>query len=186
MTIQNITFEGARLVFRNFSGVEGQFNRKGDRNFCLILEHDAAEQMAEQGWNIKTLKPREEDELPQPYIQVTVKFPDERSRARPPKIVMLTSRGKTPISEEMVDVLDWAEFSNVDLIIRPYEWEVNGKTGVKAYVKTLFVTIQEDDLDRKYIDVPDSATNVLGGAQPLLAIEGGDEILEEPVWGEEN
>jgi hypothetical protein len=34
--------------------------------------------------------------------------------------------------------------------VRPYAWDVNGKTGVKAYLKTLFVTIDEDALELKY------------------------------------
>ena len=49
----------------------------------------------------------------------------------------------------------------MDLTLNPYAWEVNGKTGVKAYLKSIFVTIVEDDLDRKYADVPDSAKSAV-------------------------
>jgi hypothetical protein len=74
---------------------------------------------------------------------------------------MLTSRGKTNLDEDMVDILDWADVVKADVIIRPYEWEVNGKSGVKAYLQSIYVTIEEDDLERKYGDVPDSAASAV-------------------------
>lgn len=150
MADNTVLIEGARILFRNFAGKEGQYNREGDRSFAVLLDDDVAESMAKDGWNVKWLKPRneEEGESPQAYLQVTVGY-----RGRPPRIVMITSRGRTDLGEDMVDLLDWADIENADLILNPYSWEVNGKTGVKAYVKSLFVTIREDALELKYADV---------------------------------
>lgn len=63
---------------------------------------------------------------------------------------MISSTARTNLDEASVEVLDWADIRVADLIARGYEWSVNGKTGVKAYLQSLFVTIEEDDLERKY------------------------------------
>lgn len=154
MVSNNITIEGARIVFRNFEGKEGKFNTAGKRNFCVLLDDELANTLKEDGWNIKWLEPREEGDEPQAYIQVAVSF-----GVIPPKIVLITSSGKQVLDERNINILDWAEIANADVIIRPYNWEMNGKTGVKAYVKALYITIAEDEFERKYADVPDSAKN---------------------------
>lgn len=156
MVEDNIRIEGARIGFRNFSGEEGRFNPKGRRNFCVFLEEDIAKDMEKEGWNVKWLQPREEGDEPQAYLQVKVVFGKV-----PPKIVLVTGRGKTRLDEDTVNILDWAEIQNVDLVIRPYNWEVNGTTGVSAYIKTMYVTLREDEFESKYYDVPDSAASAM-------------------------
>ena len=150
--MENIIVENAKIAFKNFSGKEGQFNPEGKRNFCLILDPELAEKLHADAWNVRTLKPKDDGEIPQPYIQVSVSF-----LAKPPKIVLVTSRGKTLLTEETVGMLDWAEITNVDLSVTPYQWSVAGKNGVKAYLKNMYVTIQEDEFEKKYDDIPDSA-----------------------------
>lgn len=137
--------EDARLVFRNFSGAEGQYNREGDRNFSVILDQKTADVMTADGWNVKYLASREEGEPDTPYIQIAVSF-----KNRPPKVIMITSTARTNLTQESVGVLDWAEIQLVDLIARAYDWQVGDKTGTKAYLQSMFVTIEEDALERKY------------------------------------
>lgn len=151
-TREQITIEDARILFRNFSGKEGQYNRAGDRNFVVLLDAGIAQELANEGWNIKYLKPREEGDEPQPYVQVTASY-----KGRPPRVVLITSRGRTNLDEDTIEVLDWCDIQHVDLMLNPYHWEVNGKTGIKAYLHSIYVTIVEDELELKYSDVPDSA-----------------------------
>ena len=75
-------------------------------------------------------------------------------RARPPRVICIPSitKNRTYLTEATIASLDYAEILNVDLTINPYPWEVNGKSGVKAYLGTMYVTIQEDPLDAKYTD----------------------------------
>lgn len=144
----NVVMENVRIIFRNFSGKEGQYNREGDRNFAVLLDPKTAKQMERDGWNVKVLKAREEGDDDQPYLTVAVNF-----KGRPPRVVLITSHSRTNLTEDTVGTLDWADIINVDLIVRPYEWAVNGKTGIKAYLQSIYVTIQEDPLEAKYADV---------------------------------
>lgn len=141
----NIMIENARLIFKNFSGEESKFNRGGNKNFCVVLDPDMAQDLADEGWNVKYLRPREEGEESTPYLQVTVAYGNI-----PPKVIMIAGRNKTPLDSFSVGSLDYAEIKNVDLIIRPYHWEVNGKQGIKAYLKTMYVEIEQDAFASKY------------------------------------
>lgn len=148
-----VLMEGVQIIFRNFAGKEGQYNREGDRNFAVLLDDKTAQMMSEDNWNVKWLRPRsdEEDEAPQAYLPVSVNF-----KGRPPRIVLITSRGRTNLDESSIETLDWVDIINVDLIVRPYEWTVNQKSGIKAYLQSIYVTIEEDPLEIKYSELDQS------------------------------
>lgn len=157
MAREALVIENARIFAKNFSGKEGRFNPEGRRNFCVFIDDvQAAKDMKEDGWNVKWLDPRDPDEEPKPFIQVAVNF-----KNIPPKCYIITSRGKTLLEEDEVNMLDWAEIKSVDVSINPSYWEGNGGRGIKAYLKSLYATIVEDELDDKYYDVPDSALSSL-------------------------
>jgi hypothetical protein len=138
--------EDARIILRNFSGREGPYNKAGIRSFGVLLPDEGiVEQLIRDGWNVRYLDPREDGEEPVPFLSIGVRFD-----IRPPRIVLLTEDTRTQLDENSCEVIDWADIKVADLIARGYEWNVNGKTGVKAYLQSLFVTIEENALDRKY------------------------------------
>lgn len=142
---RNRTLEDINIAFRNFAGKEDVYNRQGDRNFAILLDQETADSMIQDGWNVKYLRAREDGDEPQPYIQVTVSY-----KNRPPKICMVTSRGMTYLTEDEVEMLDWVDVETADCTLNPYDWNVNGKTGTRAYLQALYVKIEEDYLQAKW------------------------------------
>lgn len=158
MINKNLVVENAKVVFRNFSGEERKFNRAGNRNFCIIFDKETGERLQEQGWNVSIMQPRDPDEEVVYKLQVTVSY-----NKIPPKIYLIAGRKKTLLNEDTVGNLDYAEIETSDIIIRPYNWEVSGKTGVKAYVDSMYVVIREDLFASKY----DYVDDVFDGNEPF-------------------
>lgn len=147
-TIPYLEVENAKLTFKNFSGVETKFNRAGNRNFHVIIDdEDLAKKLMDEGWNIRIHDKNPEYE-PFYSLQVSVRFD-----ILPPDVFLITGSSRKPVrlDEENIGLIDHADILNVDLIVRPRYWEVNGKDGIKAYLKTMYVTIQEDRFANKYM-----------------------------------
>lgn len=170
---KNKTIEDVTIAFRNFAGKEDTYNREGDRNFAVLLDPDLADQMLSEGWNVKHLKTRDEGEIPQAYIQVAVSY-----KNRPPKICMVTSRGLSYLTENEVEILDWVDIETADVTLNPYEWVVNGKAGVKAYLQTLFIKIEEDYLQEKWTNWSENQKQIGGSANYIDAEIVDDETLQ--------
>ena len=149
--------ENARLIFRNFEGREGDYNRKGDRNFGLVIDDkELVEQLIEDGWNVKSFVPKNNDDYDDEpetvyWLPVTVRYDNV-----PPKVVLVTRRKKTKLDEGNINTIDYANIEKVDLTVTPYEWTVNGKSGIKAYLQTMYVKIIEDEFADKYADLEEA------------------------------
>lgn len=144
-----LQIEDAKIIFRNFAGEERQFNPAGKRNFCVIIEDpDLASNLVVDGWNVKTLAPREEGDEPIRYLPVEVSY-----KRRPPVVTLITSTTKTQLDEDSISMLDYADILTADLIINPYNWSVKDGSGVKAYLDKAYITIQEDVFQKKYATV---------------------------------
>jgi hypothetical protein len=149
--IDNLKIENARILFRNFSGKEAKYNPAGNRNFCVIIDDPIeAQRLADDGWNIRLLNPRDEGDEPSHYLPVAVSYHNV-----PPKVHIVQNGHPVMLTEDTIGELDYADISNVDLIVRPYHWEVNGDSGIKAYLATMYVTIQEDPFAGKYAQFND-------------------------------
>lgn len=147
--VSNVTIENARLLFRNFAGKSGKFNREGERSFAVVIPPDVAQDMLRDGWNVKTLSAREEGDEDTYYVSVKVNY---GGSGRPPKIVLVgaISNSRTLLSEDTVLEADWADIKTADVIIRPFQYDVNGKQGISAYLQSLYIVTNEDELDLKY------------------------------------
>ena len=152
----NVTFaprgilqiDDARIIYRNFSGVGSKFNREGDRNFAVYIpDEDMAEELKERGWNVKIKPPRDDGDDPFMFLPVKIKFND-----RGPSVYLVTGNKKTPLNENTVSCLDDIDILSVDLDIRPYDWEVNDKTGRTAYLQSIWVTQEVDRFASRMMD----------------------------------
>lgn len=147
--VSNIKVENARIIFRNLSGKPDKFNPQGGkRQFSLVIDDEVmANKLKADGWNIKSLPPRDEDDSTTYFLPVKVNYGNI-----PPHIYLITDRSKTLLTEDSIGSLDYADISSVDIDVRPYEYEIRatGAVGITAYVKTMYVNVVEDDFAAKY------------------------------------
>lgn len=155
----NITFaprgilqiDDARLIFKNFEGRGDKFNREGDRNFSVLIEDpNTADALIEQGWNVRVKPPRDEDEGPFMRLPIKIKFTEYG-----PNVYLKTGDNMVRLNEETIGCLDNIEIDSVDLDIRPFDWEVNGRTGRTAYLQSIHVTQRIDRFAARYQNLND-------------------------------
>lgn len=143
-----LQIDEARICFRNFEGRADKYNREGERNFALIIEtEEMANALIEEGWNVKIKPPREDGDDPFMYLPVKVKFNDKG-----PNVYLRTGRAKNKLNEDSVGTLDRIDIAEVNIDIRPYDWEVQGKTGRTAYLQSIEVIQDCDRFAERYAD----------------------------------
>lgn len=151
----NLFFENATILYRNFQGLEKRsptgiiVNEEGSRNFSVIIDDpDTAARLKEDGWNVKIRMPREDGDTTLNYLTIRVRF----DRV-PPKVWLVTTRNgqvtsKNQLDESTIDQLDQVDIVNVDLEVNPYHHKMDD--GITAYLREGFFTIAESRFADKY------------------------------------
>lgn len=143
-----LEIEDARIIYRNFAGAGSKFNREGDRNFAVIIPNEELmNELVEAGWNVKIKPPREEYDEPFMFLPVKIKF-----NSRGPAAYVRSGDSVTRLNEDTIDMLDEIDIASVDLDLRPYDWDVNGKTGRTAYLQAINVTQNIDRFGARYAE----------------------------------
>lgn len=141
-----LQIEDARIIYRNFAGIGSKYNREGDRNFAVIIPtQEIADQLIKDGWAVKVKPPRDEDDQPFMYLPVKIKFNN-----RGPAAYIVSGNNVTKLNEDTISMLDEIDIQSVDMDLRPYDWEVNGKTGRSAYLYAINVIQNIDRFGAKY------------------------------------
>lgn len=145
-----LILRNCRICYRNFSGKATKFTPEGRRSFNVILDEGLARQLTDDGWNVKMKPARDDENALFCTLPVTVRFD-----ILPPRIYLISGKTKTELDEDSVGALDYAEIEKIDLTINPRHYDVNGKTGIKAYLKSMYVTVVQDELASEYHDFDD-------------------------------
>ena len=143
-----LQIDDARITYKNFSGAPSQHNREGDRNFALIIpDRQLADDLIANGWNVRIKPPRDDGDDPFMYLPVKVKFNDYG-----PKVYLVTGKRMNRLDEDSVSMLDHISMRQIDMDIRPYDWNVNGKAGRTAYLQSIRVVQDIDRFEEEYAE----------------------------------
>lgn len=143
-----LQIDDARIIYRNFKGEGSKFNREGDRNFSLVIPNeDIADALIKEGWNVKVKPPRDEEDTPFITLPVKVKFND-----RGPQVFLVSGGKHRKLKEDTIAILDDVDILSVNMDLRPYDWDVNGKTGRTAYLQSIEVIQEIDRFSARYAE----------------------------------
>ena len=158
-----LVLENVRIVYPNFKGAPAQImingknrevNTDGSRKSNVTLDPMVAQELLEQGFNVKL--PTEENPNRAPYLPIVLsKGPNVQQWVR----IALVDNGNgrflditDPNQLAMLD--DITPGCRVNAVLSPYYWDVDGKSGITAYTKKLYIYL--DDVD------PELAPSKLG------------------------
>lgn len=136
--------------WRNFKGKDHRYDPDGVRSFTIRVPDNMIERMVEEGFNVRVREARVEDPDAPPlhYLKIKVNY----NGKFPPRVVITRGKKQQSLDEKTVGSLDWQVITYADISINPRLWtSPDGKSGgTSAYLKSLYVTVDEDPLDRKY------------------------------------
>lgn len=132
----SLVIKDAEIRFKNFRGKESTFNPAGRRNFWVRIDGRKAKKLKKEGWAIKEL--RLENGKKRWFLPVTIyeSWADTKMNS---KVVVIMSDGALKVCKQLNDhslgLLDIVDIEHFNMVIRGYEYNVNGRHGIKAYLR---------------------------------------------------
>ena len=147
------------ILFPNLEGRRDRYNTNGDRSFRLKFnDNEFAQQLAEDGWNIKIYTPKNDDYEPYYYMNVKTKFRCDSDKVRQdPEIHRVNAKNDILCTAEDMATIDNDYMSRkvirTDLSINPYPWHNPGMgdgEGVTAYLREMWVEVKDSPFAARY------------------------------------
>ena len=143
MVYENETLVHAEIgrgTFRNFRGEKTEINKLGRRVFTVFLPEPVAQYMEETGWYVRHKPPYREGDDPQNLFDVEVSYDTKDGKFPVPIVTLVSWDGtETALTEETIGLLDTTDIVDAEVTVRPHNWNVNGRSGCKAYLQELKV-----------------------------------------------
>ena len=150
--LSDLMIEDAKILFANFAGSPTRYNSEGGkREFSVALPLNLVEDLERDGWNVKFRKNADGELDPErPYLGVKVSY-----KFRAPAIWLITGGRKQLMTEDTVGTLDNITIKTADVVIHPSVYDVRGQQGISAYVKELYVVMDDESASfaSKYADL---------------------------------
>lgn len=156
---ETVILENTRFIFHtNFSGdpTQDRFGSSARKATIIIPNPEVAHALIDAGYNVKTTKPRQDDDpesfVPEYFVSIQAKY---RTQAgvpvqNPPLIYLVTGKKKELLTEETISLLDGIRAKNVDVELNQY---LNKTTGRKSlFIRKMYFdqVVDEDPFAAKY------------------------------------
>ena len=148
----DLMIEDAKILFTNFAGSPTRYNSEGGkRELSVALPLNLVEDLEKDGWNVKYRKNADGEFDPErPYLSVKVSY-----KFKAPAIWLITGGRKQLMTEDTVGTLDNITIKTADVVIHPSVYDVRGQQGISAYVRELYVVMDDESASfaSKYADL---------------------------------
>lgn len=145
---ETIVLKDIGVLFRNFAGEARQFNPSGERNFNARVTEEQAKMLRSKGFRVREIAPNKYNDETTYILKVKVSYKFEA-----PNVFIMSQMGKRRLEEDTIGELDHLSIAKCDISINGSNWTMpSGETGVTAYLRSAYVTLNVDPLDLEYAE----------------------------------
>ena len=151
---------------RNFGGEERKdrvtgrtVNSQGRRNFLLYITDEMADELSGQGVEIKMTRPQNPNDIPRPYVSVTISY-----YLKPVEAYIIANEQVTSLDEGHIYQLNDVDIKNMCMEIEfgKEKAHLNGDKYVPLFAQRIWVEIVPSYINSRY-------GHLMPGASPIGA-----------------